>query len=355
MEKVICSDSIFALFESFIRDSSLGIRTKKDGRRIKYSTVENYLHVRKTMLEYHASGGLEWKIYYYNRLNQREKKQAKLFNIRFYNAFTAFLYKKGMFDNSVGSIIKTLKAFYTYLEIEKNMDVGPYYKSFIVARESIQIIALSSDQLAYIMNHDDFIEKVKERGLEEIRDIFIFGCMVALRISDLMQLDQKNLSRIGTNTYLKVKSQKSNTHTSIKLPAIAIEILRKYKGKKKLLPQYSLFWFNELLKRMGKLLPDNMELIKVRERKGKQVIIYKDAKKKTHYTLADHLSSHVMRRTGITTMLALGMQEHLVRKISGHSPNSSSFYRYVQYNQQMLDKATDDVFNQLTKDHAQSK
>ena len=106
---------------------------------------------------------------------------------------------------------------------------------------------------------------------------------------------------------------------------------------------------------MGELLPDNMDVIKVRERKGKQVIIYKDPKKKTHYTLADHLSSHVMRRTAITTMLALGMQEHLVRKISGHSPNSTSFYRYVQYNQQMLDKATDDVFNQLTKEHALSK
>ena len=114
-----------------------------------------------------------------------------------------------------------------------------------------------------------------------------------------------------------------------------------------MLPQYSTWWFNKELKRLGTLFPGNMEIVKTRERNGEQVIIYKDEEKKENYTIANLLSSHVMRRTAITTMLSLGMPEHLVRKISGHAPNSKSFFRYVQYTQNMLDEATDNVFNQL--------
>ncbi len=40
-----------------------------------------------------------------------------------------------------------------------------------------------------------------------------------------------------------------------------------------------------------------------------------------------------MRRTAITTLLILGMPEHLVRKISGHSTVSGFFNRYVHYAQ----------------------
>ncbi|WP_154657774.1 hypothetical protein [Flavobacterium subsaxonicum] len=41
----------------------------------------------------------------------------------------------------------------------------------------------------------------------------------------------------------------------------------------------------------------------------------------------------MMRRTAITTLLILGMPEHLVRKISGHSTVSGFFNRYVHYAQ----------------------
>jgi len=36
-----------------------------------------------------------------------------------------------------------------------------------------------------------------------------------------------------------------------------------------------------------------------------------------------------MRRTAITTLLLLGVNENAVRKISGHAAGSKEFYRYV--------------------------
>lgn len=54
-----------------------------------------------------------------------------------------------------------------------------------------------------------------------------------------------------------------------------------------------------------------------------------------------------MRRTAITSMLRLKMPEHLVKKVSGHSPNSKEFYKYVAISQNKLDEETDKVFSKL--------
>jgi integrase len=61
----------------------------------------------------------------------------------------------------------------------------------------------------------------------------------------------------------------------------------------------------------------------------------------------DKMSSHMMRRTAITTLLILGMPEHLIRKISGHSHSSNSFNRYVHYAQAYIDKEIDKVHEKL--------
>ena len=54
-----------------------------------------------------------------------------------------------------------------------------------------------------------------------------------------------------------------------------------------------------------------------------------------------------MRRTAITTLLCLGMPEQVVRKISGHSPMSKEFFRYVSIAQTYQDKETEKVFDLL--------
>jgi len=54
-----------------------------------------------------------------------------------------------------------------------------------------------------------------------------------------------------------------------------------------------------------------------------------------------------MRRTAVTTMLILGMPEHLVRKVSGHSNNSRAFFRYVNYAQSFLDNEINKVHQKL--------
>jgi integrase len=61
------------------------------------------------------------------------------------------------------------------------------------------------------------------------------------------------------------------------------------------------------------------------------------------------LTTHTMRRTGITILLQLGMPEHLVRQISGHAPNSKEFYRYVKIAQNWQDDESQRVYKLIAE------
>ncbi len=350
-DKFLTQEQFYKLLNDFIKESSAGKRLKKNGSRISDSTIDTYGYFKRVITLFTEETFFEIKLFIVDHLTQREKEVAANYWRKFYNDFTSFMYNKmGYFDNYVGNIIKTLRTFLNYLIQERNINIGVYHKSFYAPKEEIDIITLNHNQLNYIIYNENFDELVRQQGLEKIKDIFIFGCTVALRVSDLLSLTSKNLVIQNEKYYLNVRSQKTKTKTSIKLPEYAIDIIKKYQKKQKtLLPFISLGYLDLQLKQLGKLIPDDFELIKTRVRRGKQVVIYKDCVKKVHYKLSDHITTHTMRRTGITTMLNLGMPEHLVRKISGHAANSREFFRYVELSQLFIDEETDKIFDKLNQ------
>lgn len=104
---------------------------------------------------------------------------------------------------------------------------------------------------------------------------------------------------------------------------------------------------NKKFKELAKLAGWTHQVVKIRMRRGKPIELFKDPIKRIHFRFCDLITTHTMRRTAITTLLSLRMDEPSVRKISGHAPGSSEFYRYVQYHQQNLDEKTDLVFEKL--------
>ena len=349
-DKTLNDQLILNLLDDFIKDSSSGKRLKKNGTRIGDSTVDTYRYFKRVFVLFNEEVNFELKLYIIDNLTQTEKVRAANYWRKFYTAFTNFMYNKmGYYDNYVGNIIKTLRTFFNYIITERHINIGLYHKSFYAPKEEIDIITLSHKQLNYIIFDEQFNQLVKNRELEKVKDIFVFGCTVALRVSDLLSLTPKNLIIKNDKYYLTVKSKKTKTKTSIKLPDYAIAIIKKYhKQQKTLLPTISMGYLDLQVKLLGKLLPDDFELIKTRERRGKQVVIYKDAKRKIHYKLSDHITTHTMRRTAITNMLNLGMPEYMVRKISGHAANSKEFFRYVELSQSFMDKETDHFFDKIS-------
>ena len=100
----------------------------------------------------------------------------------------------------------------------------------------------------------------------------------------------------------------------------------------------TLFNFNKNLKNLGEKADFTTPIEVSREKQGKAKQLANSVAKEQKLGFCDKMSSHMMRRTAITTLLILGMPEHLVRKISGHSAASKSFNRYVHYAQVYMDK-----------------
>lgn len=339
---------LFELFQTFISHSRRGRRLQPNGKRIGEGTLENYSYTLQLLERFSSQKNFPLRIKPMRKLNSRELVTEKNYWKKFYKKFTDFLYEDcGYFDNYVGQNIKIIKAFLNYLNKELAPGSGDYHKMLYVRNEQIAIHPLLPEELNYLI-YDTAFESTLSPRLQEVKDVFVFGCTVALRVSDLLQLKRNHLRETGGHYYLAVRSKKTSTDTLIRLPDYAIDIIRKYRRQKtKLLPAFNKVNLNkyikELLEKAGLTQPVN----KTRERRGRSTEIKNSNQPGKAYRFCDVASTHTMRRTAITTMLSLGMPEQVVRKISGHAPGSKEFYRYVLWAQTYQDQETEKVFEKL--------
>jgi len=343
------TQELIPLFRRFIRDTQTGKRLKKNGERIKPASIKNYEYTLNNLTKFSIETEFELRICDASKLNKRELTSEKNYWKKFYKKFTEYLYRNGCYDNYVGSNIKTIRTFFNYLKNDRDMHTGDFQRLFYVRHEEIEIQVLSPEQLKFLI-HDIEFETSLNPTLKRIKDIFVFGCTTGLRYSDIFTLTNKNFEQQGEDWYLKIKSQKTKTFTSIKLPKYAVAIYKKYQPKNTRQPLFgiiSLFNFNQNLKLLGEQANFTTHIEVSREKLGSAKEITKNSSKDTPIRFCDKMSSHMMRRTAITTLLILGMPEHLVRKISGHSAASKSFNRYVHYAQVYMDKEIEKVHDKL--------
>lgn len=332
------------LFKQFIRDTETGKRLKKNGEKILPQTIDNYKFVLHNLVKFQTHKQIELRICDASKLNAREYKTEKNYWKKFYKNFTDFLYKKGCRDNYVGTNIKIIRTFFNYLKNDLDYHTGDFQRLFYVRNEHIEILVLSIEQLKFLI-HDESFQLQLSKKLLRTKDVFLFGCATGLRFSDIMKLTSKNITKQGESYYLKIKSQKTKVFSFIKLPTYAIEIVKRNiskSSKEPLFRNISLYNFNKNLKELGKAAKFVQPIEVSREVRGaakrvskKEVLFYQK------------MTSHMMRRTAITSHLMLGMPEHLVKKISGHSGNSPSFNRYVHYAQTYVDNEIDKVHQKM--------
>lgn len=336
------------LFSAFIRDTETGKRLKKNGERIKKDSIQNYKYVLQNLIEFEEKTGFGLRICDANKLNHREYLSEKNYWKKFYKKYTDFLYKKGCYDNYVGQNIKVIRTFFNYLKNDKDFATGDFQRLFYVRKEEVDILVLSPEQLKFFIHNKEF-EASLTPGLRRIKDIFVFGCTTGLRYSDIFLLTNKNFELQDNQWYLKIKSKKTKTFSFIKLPDYAATIYLNHRPrsvKKAVFDSISLFNFNKSIKTLGERAEFTQPVNWSREKMGRSEGL-KRAQTASVTRFCDKMSSHMMRRTAITTLLILGMPEHLVRKISGHSHGSASFNRYVHYAQSYIDKEIEKVHEQL--------
>lgn len=341
------SYSFVALFERFITESKKGKRLQANGKRISMGTLNNYICCLKLVQRFCLEKSFELIIKDERKLNGRQKSKEMHYWKGFYKRFTDFLYNDlGFYDNYVGANIRIIKTFFNYLNRDTLIWFGNFHRSFYVRKEEIPVLALLPEELNFLIYdflfHDSLSNKMKE-----VKDVFVFGCTVALRVSDLLALRKTAIKKVEQRYYLTVRSKKSGTDTVIKLPEYCINILDRYRNTRgRLLPRFNPSSLNQAIKLLLGKAGFTQLMENRRERRG-QVVALKNESMKKGMRFCDLASTHTMRRTAITTMLCLGMPETLVRKISGHSAGSREFYRYVNWAQSYMDQESDRMYERL--------
>lgn len=334
--------------ELFIRAASTKKRIQSNGKYLTIRSIKNYLNLKRLIANFEVYTSEVIEIQSVKSKSGRSYKKEKNYWTRFQRNFSNYLFNTlGHFDNYVGTQYKLLRSLFRWLELERGIELKQLRSLFPIYKEDIQITVLNPAQLKFLINDQQFEQSLCGR-LQRVKDIMVFGCTVALRASDLLNLNRTNLIHENGKTYLVVQSKKTNARTQILLPHYAIQILNKYRSRShRILPRISVYNLNKYMKELCEIANWNEVRIKTRTRRGVPIGIYKDKAKKTHYRYYDHISSHTMRRTAITTMLQLGMDEWNVRQISGHSAGSKEFYRYVKLSQESTDLQTSKVHREL--------
>jgi integrase len=325
------------LFRKFISDGYDGKRLSANGSRIRKQSIDNYVTCLNLVIAFQTKRDEIIYILEEAGNNQRSHLKLKKYYKNFHKCLSQFLFQdRNCHDNYVGLIFKQIKAFFKWLNRELGINTGFYYLSFYTMRQEIPVFTLSIAQLRFLMFDKDF-ENSLPNILQQCKDVLVFGCLVGLRYSDLLKLSALNIQTVEGIVYLKVLSQKTRTFTSVKLPPSALLIIEKYrKNKTRILPCKSLCVFNQHIKEIAFNAGWTYPLMNYRTKRGVE-----DIKGKQKSRFCDMISSHIMRRTCITIMLTSGIPELVVKKVSGHSNNSRSFFRYVNFAQEIMDSEID--------------
>jgi integrase len=334
-------------FEKFIADSRSGRRLQPNGKRISQGTIGNYEITLGHLQRFSVAKEFPLRLHPVKRLQKRQLAAERNYWNRFYKKFTDYLYHDCKnFDNAVGQQIKIIRTFFGYLKKNLLLDTGDFHKNFFVRKEDIPIVTILPEELNFFI-YDKPFEQSLPRHLQRVKDYFVFGCTVALRFSDLTKLKKTNLREVNGQVYLVVRSIKTATDTQVQLPDYAVAIINKYTRQKGgfLLPRYNLGRLNQYVKQLCEKAGLTQPAIKNRTLRGDTKII--KGRQQAAQRFCDLVTTHTMRRSAITIMLSLGMPEHIVRKISGHSPMSKEFFRYVALAQSYQDKETALHFQKL--------
>ena len=351
MPKKIIEFPLIPLLHKFINEAKKGKHLQKNGKKIKLDSIENYYYLEQLLIKFSQEKIFHVRLINSALLTKKQFDDEQKYWKNFYHLFTSYLYDDlKYFDNYVGRLMKLLRSFLNYLITEKGMHIGSFHKKFYAPSEDIDIVIVSPERLNHLIYNKE-IEKQLNADLVKVKDIFVFGCAVALRYSDLMALKKVNLEIINERMYIKIQSQKTQTFTRVKLPEYAVRIIKKYEKQyvHKLLPEFNKAYLNKKIKVLMELYGYTEPISRTRQRRGIPITIYKNKDEKSNFRFCDAVTTHTMRRSAITTLLSVGMNEQMVRQISGHAANSKEFYRYVAFAQTYIDDEIDKAHEKLDK------
>jgi len=321
--------ALIPAFETFIADTIKGKRRLSSGRKISEGTISQYQIVLLYLIEFERSCNYPLRFLIGIKTSQRTFSAERNYWLKLRRKLELFLQEAHKcLDAYIAAVFKTIRTFINYTRGEKGLNILVFNKVFNAPSYTYRQVILDNQQLRILANNHSLLDKLSPK-LEKSLDMFLVGCVIGLRFSDLIHLQTGSIKKFDERFYVELTTVKTGNSVVIPLPAFAIEIIQRQPAQKSncIFRPISMSNFNQHLKQIMEMAGYIADTPKFRHNKGKLVEIR--TKAGNRFRLCDHFSSHSMRRIAITSLLTMGVPELVVRKISGHAPGSKEFYRYV--------------------------
>lgn len=292
------SADFFTLIDRFISGE-----IKYAGKDKSPNTLANYHSTKRHLLAY------------------QEKTKTKLtfesINLDFFYKYLSFLKTlKGrdsdsLSHNSKAMDIKNIKVFMAEavdLKYTKNMEFK--HRKFSMPEIDVDAVYLSEKEIIDLYNF-----KIEHKTLEQVKDLFVFGCFVGLRFSDYSTVEKENIVNIDGDLFVKIIPNKTEDLVIIPCNPIVLDIFKKYGDNYNTLPEaLSNQKFNQYIKEVCRLA--GLEE-KGRLSSNPKVELYKC------------ITSHTARRSFATNLYIDGYPIIEVMKITGHK-TEKAFLKYIK-------------------------
>ena len=149
--------------------------------------------------------------------------------------------------------------------------------------------------------------------------------ITTLRVSDAISLTEKDLIFRGNDVMLNKRNEKTGEISQMPLPKSLTDVYRENLTRKgglfSIKPTKQILYDN--MKDLFKMYDDLHDYYSIHRLgiRGEQIVESKPLYQWAH--------PHLLRKTAITTMIYMGVDQNHIKHTSGHSPNSEAFYDYV--------------------------
>ena len=228
--------------------------------------------------------------------------------------FIIYLEEQGLRHNTIVGYIEKIQSLVRRAS-QYNYAVDNTYDEIDLLAEPTNAVFLSMNEITRIYYYK-FEKQDKRKAKERIRDLFVIGCLTALRYSDYSTLTKDNLQ----NGYIVKRTKKTNVDVKVPAHDYVKEIFAKYGGNipNGLCIQYVNKYLKVIMKEIGLNEPITFSYTKG----GKLVTVTREK--------WELISSHTARRSAATNMYLTGrMKTFEIMKLTGHK-TEQNFFRYIR-------------------------
>lgn len=228
----------------------------------------------------------------------------------FIDDFILYLESKNLKVNTIKGLIEKTKGM-SRKASTYGFAIDPSFNDIQMNDEESFSVFLSMNDITRI-----YYYKGLTKAQEKIKDLFIIGCLTALRYSDYSTLDLSNFQK----DYIVKVTKKTKKKVCIPMHDYVKEIIKKYDNKIPCSP--CIQYFNKYLKLIMKKIGFDEKITYSYTKGGKLNTITKEK--------WEMISSHTARRSAATNMYLTGrMKTYEIMQLTGHT-TEKNFFKYIK-------------------------